>query len=397
VRTERPTLFTAEALLAGPDTEVLHDAAVLVRGGLVELVGARSDLPVPGDALEIELGTGILAPGFIDAHVHLGFDASDSPATVMRSGSDLDLAWLIASQASSQLTSGVTTVRDLGCRDTVVTQFAQHVSSGLTQGPRIVAADAPLTVTGGHCWYMADACDDVTELVRSVRRRARDGASFVKVMLTGGFLYLQGERPHRPVYDAAALRRVVEEAHALDLRVAVHAHGVEGIRVAVEAGVDTIEHATMTTSSGVRFDPDLAQEIARSGAVVVPTLNARWIADDLPWASADVALGVIAALHDAGVRVAIGTDAGIDGVPHGRYADGVRALAHAGLGLHDVYRCATVNAAHAVGLVDRVGVIRTGAFADFVMFSADPRNDLDAYDQVLAVVADGNVVVRHAT
>lgn len=389
-------LFTADAVLTGPDGPVIPDAAVLVRDGIVVAVGPRAQVPMSAGTVEMPLGAGVLGPGMIDAHVHLGFDASDQPAGVMRSGDDVALAWLVADQARRQLESGVTTVRDLGCRDDVVTRYAAWVRDGRITGPRVVGADAPVTITGGHCWYMAEACDDVADLVRAVRRRARDGAAFVKVMLTGGFLYLQGDTPHRPVYSADELRRVVDEAHVLGLRVAVHAHGVDGIRVAVEAGVDTIEHATMTTREGVRFDAELAARIAESGAVVVPTLNARWTDDDLPWASAEEAFAVIAGLHAAGCRIAIGTDAGIDGVPHGRYADAVSALSAAGLSADAVYRSATVHAAAAVGLDDSVGVLAPGACADLVLFADDPRRDLHAFDHVRAVVAAGRLVTGRA-
>lgn len=298
----------------------------------------------------------------------------------------------MARNAARQPLSGVTACRDLGCRETFASRLRDHIEGGAVVGPRVVAADAPVTITGGHCWYMADECDAELDLVRAVRRRARDGADVVKVMLTGGFLYAQGHAPHQAVYGTPDLLAATSEAHRRGLQVAVHAHGADGVRRAVEAGVDTIEHATMATAGGPVFDRRLADQIAASGTIVVPTLNARWTDDDLPWASAEAAFEVVAGLHAAGVVIAIGSDAGIDGVPHGRYHEAVAALAAAGLPAAEVYRSATVHAAAACALDGRVGVVAPGTFADFVLLDTDPREDLTTLAHVGVVVARGQLV-----
>lgn len=390
--TDRPTLFAASAILCHPDEPLLINGGVLVAGGTVVEVGSRDEFGVAPDADVVDVGDGLLAPGLIDPHVHLGFDGSDLPSATMRSADDVELAWLLARNAARQLHSGVTACRDLGCRDTFASRLRDAITNATLVGPRVIAADAPVTVTGGHCWYMAEECDAEFDLIRAVRKRARDGADVVKVMLTGGFLYSQGDAPHRSVYSAEELAAAVADAHRVGLQVAVHAHGSEGVRVAAAAGVDTIEHATMTTPDGPVFDSLLADAIAESGAIVVPTLSARWTDDDLPWASAAAAFEVIAGMHGAGVRIAIGSDAGIDGVPHGRYHEAVAALSAAGLGNRDVYRSATIHAASACSLDGRAGIVRPGAFADFVLLDTDPRDDLRTLGHVRSVIARGSVV-----
>ena len=387
-------LVQAAAAVIEPTEPLREDVTLLVRDGRVVEVGGRHEVEMPPDADRLDLGELIAVPGLIDAHAHLAMDASDEPTTTVYDGDDLALAWLTARNAAQTLDRGVTTVRDLGCRGTVLSRLRDAIAAGEATGPRLIVSDAPITVTGGHAWQMGEACDDAVSLLRAVRRRARDGADVVKVMLTGGFISPQAEAPHRPVFDAATLGAAVREAHELGLRVTTHAHGVEGIRVAIEAGVDTIEHATMTTRSGVAFDAALASAIAEAEIVVVPTLNARWLKDDLPWASLDEAIRVLRGLHDAGVRIAIGTDGGIDHVPHGELVPAMRTLTAAGLSDTDVYTATTEHSARACGRTGQIGRLGPGACADLIAVAGDPRDDLDVLGAPQAIVADGRVLRR---
>ncbi|WP_256461155.1 amidohydrolase family protein [Blastococcus sp. PRF04-17] len=266
------------------------------------------------------------------------------------------------------------------------------ISAGEVPGPRIVAADAPITITGGHCWYMSDQCDTEAEVAASVRAHAEGGADVVKVMLTGGFLHPEGDTPHRPVYDEPVLRALVGQAHEGGMRVAVHAHGVDGIRRAVDAGVDTVEHCTMTTRGGVRYDAALARRIAEAGIVVVPTLNRRWLDDDLPWTTRDVALDVLRRLREDGVRLAVGTDCGIDGVGHADHLWGLRTLVASGMTPSQAFAAATETGAEACGLSGEVGRLEPGSSADLIAVRADPRYDLDALAEPAAVMTRGALV-----
>jgi imidazolonepropionase-like amidohydrolase len=388
-----PWLMRAKAVVPSADTPAIEDAGVLVEGDQIVAMGQVADIPIPSETAVVDLKGLTLVPGFIDAHVHLAFDSSLTPARVVREGDDVELAWLVSDHARRHLERGVTTIRDLGCRGHLVSRLRDAIATGRTRGPRILASDAPVTVTGGHCWYMSEECDDETSLLRAVRRRARDRADVVKVMLTGGFMYPQAEAPHRPVYDVTVLSRAVSEARTLGLRVTAHAHGVEGIRVALQAGVDTIEHATMTTRDGVSFDATLARSMAEAGVIVVPTLNRRWLEDELPWASAKEALDILRRLHETGVRLAVGTDGGIDGVDHGDYAAAVQTLRAAGLTNAEAYHAATEHTADACGLKGDVGRLAVGGVADLVAVDRDPRDDLSVLDTPRYVVAAGIPVV----
>ena len=211
-------------------------------------------------------------------------------------------------------------------------------------------------------------------------------------MLTGGFLHPEGDTPHRPVYSEATLRLLVREAHAAGMRVAVHAHGVDGIRRAVDSGVDTIEHCTMTTREGVRYDAALARRIADRGIVVVPTLNRRWLDDDLPWTEGAVAIDVLRRLREDGVRLAVGTDCGIDGVGHSDHLWGLRTLVAAGMTPAEALAAATETGAAALGLSAEVGRLVPGAAADLIAVDGDPRTDLGRLESPAWVMARGAVV-----
>ncbi len=363
------------------------DAGVVVDGDRIVAVVPADE--VPGDADVVDLRPLTLVPGLVDAHAHLGFDGSLRPDAVMQEGSDDELARLCAQNARAYLRHGVTTVRDLGCRGRTVSRLRDAIAAGEVPGPRVVAADAPITVTGGHCWYMSDQCDTEVEVVEAVRAHADGGADVVKVMLTGGFLHPEGDTPHRPVYDEPVLRALVGAARAAGMRVAVHAHGVDGIRRAVDADVDTVEHCTMTTREGVRYDSALARRIAAAGIVVVPTLNRRWLDDDLPWTTSDEALDVLRRLREDGVRLAVGTDCGIDGVSHADHLWGLRTLLASGMSSAEAFAATTETGADACGLAGEVGRLEPGYRADLLAVRADPRHDLDVLAQPHSVMVRG--------
>ena len=385
------TLVLGAAVVVSASRPAVPDAGVVVEAGRVTAVLPRSDLPA-GRVVDLRPCT--LVPGLVDAHAHLGFDGSQHPDAVMQHGSDDDLARLCAANANAYLDHGVTTVRDLGCRGRIVSRLRDSIAAGVAEGPRIVAADAPITVTGGHCWYMSDQCDTDAEVAAAVRAHAEGGADQVKVMLTGGFLHPEGDTPHRPVYEQSTLDLLVREAHACGMRVAVHAHGVDGIRRAVAAGVDSIEHCTMTTREGVRYDAELARRIAGAGVVVVPTLNRRWLDDDLPWTPSAVALDVLRRLREDGVRIAVGTDCGIAGVGHGDHLWALRTLVASGMTPAGALAAATETAAAACGLPHDVGGLSPGTSADLIAVRTDPREDLDTLAEPLAVMARGTLLRR---
>ena len=262
-----------------------------------------------------------IMPGLIDGHVHLGFDGGPNPAARMRAETDEQQLILMLHSARELLGVGVTTARDLGARGYLDVVVRDAIASGLARGPRMVVAARPITVTGGHCWFMGAEADSEDDLRRMVRTHHKHGADLIKVMSTGGFM-TTGSAPWYAQFTVAQLAVIVAEARRVDKPVAAHAHGIEGIRRAVEAGVTTIEHCSFVTETNERrFDEHLAAMIAEQAIFVCPTVNvnAPYVAE---------LTGVVVGEHlmtmrDMGVRIIAGTDAGIDNTPHHQYAGGL--------------------------------------------------------------------------
>ena len=282
---------------------------------------------------------------------------------------------------------GVTTARDLGGRGYLNMVVRDAIAEGLARGPRMVVAAHPITITGGHCWFMGGEADSEDDLRRMVRTLHKLGADVIKVMSTGGFM-TTGSAPWYAQFSTAQLTVIVEEARRVDKPVAAHAHGIEGIRRAVEAGVSTLEHCSFVTETNERhFDEDLAATIAERGIVVCPTVNVN-----APYVKelTGVVVGEhLATMHEMGIRIIAGTDAGIDNTPHHQYAGGLEYLVKLGFRPDEVLAMATTGAAAALGVDDVTGRLAPGYEADLIVVYGDPLTDITVLSQLRRVIARG--------
>jgi imidazolonepropionase-like amidohydrolase len=387
----RRRLVFADRILTSPEADILHRGVVIVEGGRISAVGPATDYPAkPGDIVT-ELGDVVLAHGIIDTHVHLGFDGSNEPSHTMETGTDDDLRLLIRGTAKRLLAAGVTTVRDLGCRGTHVSELAEQIEAGSQTGPTLIAANQPLTETHGHCSYMCTPCDSADELLAGVAERIAEGATAIKIMQSGGFMHPEGDAPYRPVFDAAAIRGAVQVAHSHGLRVAAHAHGVAAIEQAVLGGVDSIEHCSMATPDGVAYDLRLARMMAVRNTAAIPTVSHVWNVP-LPWGSREASIALVAGLHAEGVPIALGTDCGIPDVLPGDQVSGLAILAECGLSPAETWAAATTGAATVIGRAGVTGAIEAGTDCQLVAWRGDPREIGALVDPVwiLTAAADGS-------
>ena len=399
-------LIRGRLLVCDAAAEPRSDAALLVEEGVIVETGNAAVRLAQSDAQRLDYPGQVIAPGLIDSHVHLmwsgaGVENGVDPmyAAIGQPGARLAVRALANLRAA--LSRGVTTVRDCGGLAEVIIPVAQAVRDGLLMAPRVVTAGAPLTSTGGHCWFLQNEAEGEAAVRRAVRRMHKAGADFIKVMATGGGT--RGTNPRAAQYELEELQAIVHDAHRLGLRVTAHAHGTEGIERCITAGCDGIEHCTWLARDrpGTDYRPRLAEQIRARGIFVCRTIAGfeRWPLEELQEAGTrHPAWDGFATFRDlvaAGVPVIAGTDAGIVDT---NFVDLARTLeTMVGLGGMTpaaVLHAATATAAQALALDDRVGTLEVGKRADCIVLEADPLADIRALRQVRAVIRDGVQVAR---
>jgi imidazolonepropionase-like amidohydrolase len=384
-------VLSAERLFTGASGTHVKSGAVALAGGKVVWAGPLADLPAKyADWTRTDYGAATIVPGFIETHAHLG-----SYSRALRPGvPDPEVhatAWeaLSSVKIARQLASlGVTTVQSLGARDYADVALREAIRAGLVRGPRIVAAGAPITYSGGHDWQDGSTADSVPEILRRVREHHAAGTDAIKVMATGGFMSF-ATAPWNAQFTVEELRALIDDAHRLGKHVAAHAHGTEGIRRLVEAGIDYITHVTFVGLDGrTSFDPDLADEIAAKGIYVDGCAPGSY-----PPVPGETGTPRAADLYRHGARIVTGHDIGAVH-PASAYTYGLKQLEASGLPRAEVLLAATSRAAGAVGLAGVTGVLAPGYAADLVVLRGDPLASLDALDQVVEVITEGRTFER---
>lgn len=370
-----------------------EDHWVGVRDGDVATVAPKR----PGDARSVhEVET--VTPGLVDAHVHLVWDGTGDPVATLRAESEQELVVRAVENARATLAGGVTTVRDLGSVADVAVTVARAVRAERVPGPRILASGRTVVITDGHDPFWGIFSDGPAACRRAVRELRGAGADWIKVSATGG-VYGQavGEDPGVAELSREELEAVVDEAARFDLPVAAHAVGTEGIRNAIAAGVDTVEHGNLAgeealdamVENDVAYVPTLFvyREIAESGAApAYARTNAERVVER-HWEVADEAL------RRDDVPVLAGSDAGSPGTPHPSLHRELACLVEAGATTERALEAATATAATELERPE-LGVVAEGTPADLVGFAADPLADVEAAARPKVVLKGGSVVVE---
>lgn len=387
-------LYTADIVLPGPAGESVTDGAVLVEGETITAVGPRTEIEkqaAPGTPVEHFHG-GTILPGIVNSHIHLVFHGGPKPADVLQSESDDSrLVLKMAARANTLLRSGVTTARDLGDRDGLALRVRDAIAADEIPGPRILAATTPLTPPQGHCWFLGGEVSGEHEIRARIQHLAGRGADAIKIMASGGESTPGPYAMWDPQFTIEELRAAVDEAHGAGLTVAAHAHSAEGVARVVDAGVDTVEHATWLVA-GPDWDPrpEVAQQMAEQGTILCHASSNDWrrlaaVAGE-DWARR---LGGRVAWFDSfGVTQIAGTDAGITG-----FGDSPAALARFadyGFSPARAIEIGTVAGATALGLAGTTGALRAGLAADLLIVQGNPLVDLTALTNTVRVVARGH-------
>jgi imidazolonepropionase-like amidohydrolase len=390
------------------ETTVQTQQTIVVQGNSIERV-ENGYTTAPSNAQTIDLRNATVMPGLIDCHVHLEWEQSKNTYTEKYTLNLEDIAFRSAVYARRTLEKGFTTVRDLGGQGVNIA-LRNAINQGWTVGPRIYTAGRILSITGGHGDGTTGARHDLFDppptaeegiadgpdaCRTAVRAQVKRGADWIKVCATGGVISLarDGSLPH---YAYDELEAIVQTAQDLGVPVAAHAHGEEGIRRAILAGVKSIEHGTYMSDSTM----DLMRQ---HKTWYVPTLTAAWAVADsskvkgffpevVRLKAAEIGPrieGTLARAYKKGVPIAFGTDSGV--YPHGKNNLEFGYMARAGMSNADILRSATVNAASLLNLSNKLGTIEKGKWADIIAVDGDPTKEIRSMEKVVWVMKDGVV------
>jgi imidazolonepropionase-like amidohydrolase len=396
------TAFVDGCVFVG-DGRVLERATVLVEGDRIAKV-SRGAVSLPRGARKVPLDGCVLFPGFIDAHIHICLDGSPDPMAVLDRTSDPTLALRAADLARRTLLAGVTSVRDMGGKNGVDLAIRDAIGSGLIPGPRMLASARPVVMTGGHGWQMAREADGPHEVRKAAREQIKAGADLVKLMATGGVM-TPGVEPGSAQFTEEELRAGIEEARKAGRRTATHAQGAQGILNALRAGIDSIEHGFYLTEEAM----DL---MVKRGVHYVPTLSAlyhietRGVEAGIPAFAVEKTLRIKSAhldsvrrAREAGVQIAMGTDAGTPFNLHGGNLKEAELLVEmGGFSPLEALRAGTQVAAGVLGWEDRLGTVEAGKLADLVVAAGDPLGEIASLQRPESVrmVMKGGRMVKDA-
>ena len=394
---DTPQLVRAARMLDVRTGKILANPTVLITGDLITAVNPQTP---PANARVIDLGDVTLLPGFIDAHTHLASEIGPNMRLEPVTETEVDAAYKAVKNGRITLLAGFTTVRDFGGDVTVA--LGRAVERGEVMAPRVVPSRYALGITGGHCDQTGYApgvlehsvehgvADGPWQVVQAVRYQIKHGAQVIKTCATAGVLSMEGPVGAQQ-YTYEELKAMVDEAARHGVKVAAHAHGTDGIKAAVRAGVASIEHGSI-------LDDEAIALMKQRGTWLVPTtyLADRINLDVLPAHIQQKARAVLpqarASLRKAiaaGVKIAFGTDAAV--YPHGENAREFAVLTSLGMPTIEALRAATIYAADLLGKSDR-GEISAGKLADMIAVPGNPLEDIRATERVVFVMLGGKVV-----
>ena len=411
---DKTIVLKAARMYDGKAKALITNAVVIVEGGKIVDVG--SSLSAPEGAQVIDLGDATLSPGFMDAHTHLTLDFSGNYNERRLKELDLNVseqAIIATRHARATVEAGFTTVRDLGSRFPASREFVDvalrnSINKGIVVGPRMLVATKGIGATGGHfdptsgfrdflfgreADYTDGIADGPDAIRKAVRFEVKNGADVIKAAVSGGVLSLADE-VDTPQLTPAEMVALVDESHRLRKKVAVHCHGDQAAKEAIEAGVDSIEHGSF-------MKPETLTLMKTKGTFLTPTLMAtEWIMakiDNYPPVLQAKARAAAAARTEMfrnavkmGIKISFGTDAAV--FPHGQNAKEFKLMVDLGMTPIDALKTATANDADLLGIAQKTGTLEKGKLADIVAMPGDPTGDITATERVSFVMKEGKII-----
>lgn len=392
---EQTWLIRDVTVLDGRGGAPVRDQALLVEGEKISWLGPTAQAPRATDARTVEGHGHCLLPGMINCHAHLSNDgAADLFAQVVNDSVPIATIRAVLN-ARMALQAGITTIRDCGAASQIALEIAKAVDQGLIDGPRVRAAGRVVTMTGGHGHFIGREADGPDEVRKAVRAEVKGGAHFIKVMATGGVL-TPGVDPSQTTFQPEELKAAVEEAHKAGKPIASHAIGNRGIKNALEAGIDSIEH-------GFYLDDEAVNLALKNNSYMVPTLIAvdqivnngrgrgipEWVVRKAQ-SEAGHHRESFALAVKSGLRIAAGTDAGTPFNPHGDLALELAKMVEFGISPAQAIVAGSLNAAKLLRMDDTIGSVEVGKQADLLLVPGDPLSDINVMQRPAFVMKSGH-------
>ena len=397
------TILHGRRLIDGMSGAPIENPVILIQGSKIISVGREGEVTVPQteDVNRLDYKDKTLLPGLIDCHVHLCMSADDNPLARIYEDSDDMLLLRAANNARIALKAGITTLRDCGGRNHVTFSIREAIEKKIIKGPRLMLSGRPLTITGGHCFFLNGEADGVDGVRKAARQLIKEGADFLKIMASGG-----GMTPSTisklPYYTVEELTVAAYEAHRLGRKIAAHCHSTQSIEDVLEAGIDTIEHSSfLSPETGQRkFEPRIAERIVASGTYVCPTISAGRKpvppikqTDEYKFQlQQNMRDSNFSRMLEMGVKLIAGTDAGVNVTTFDNYPLCLELAVAGGMTNMQAIQSGTSLAAEALDIANVVGTIQPGKEADIIAVDGNPLEDISTLWNVAMVMKAGELI-----